>query len=327
MDAVSLSRFDQTGGWSFIPNKIDINFSLPFEIAPGIVLRKANATEIEKIKSYIRQLVGEGGAGMEFSYEHDCVKKQIGPGSFEYSYTPLSSDKWRYFIVETDDNGRKAMSLQFASSVSLAPLDVTALKIHNNGGVGWRAGAIQRYCQLSSDTDVLILGEPELLDLRASYSEHLDMIDNDTLEPKYPEITRALQLLDNLILLPTSSEFQILGLFAIIEMLITHNPHLEDRGDSITHQMQSKIPLLSRRFPHPISYEKFFGTASEKKIWSALYKFRSAIAHGGVADFSKPEMKILKDAKSATCFVEEVTRKMIRHAFREPLLYRDIKNC
>jgi len=142
----------------------------------------------------------------------------------------------------------------------------------------------------------------------------------------FPEILRAMNMFDSLSLLPVKSEFHVLGLFAIIEMLITHNPKLEDRGDSITHQMQSKIPLLSRRFDRQLDFSSFFGNATEKKVWAALYKYRSALAHGGVPDF-QGDLQILKNANNAKAFLKEVVKALLRHSLQEPQLYRDLRAC
>jgi len=132
---------------------------------------------------------------------------------------------------------------------------------------------------------------------------------------------------DSLGFLMDNSEFNVIGLFAIIEMLITHNPKLEDRGDSITHQMQAKLPLLIRRFQASINHEDFLGKVDSKKVWSALYAFRSSIAHGGVADFSKGAMHVLGSADLATEFVRTVVKGLLRQLLVEPQLFQDLKNC
>jgi hypothetical protein len=109
-------------------------------------------------------------------------------------------------------------------------------------------------------------------------------------------------------------------------MLITHNPKLEDRGDSITHQMKSKIPLLSHRFDRPLDYS-IFQDANKEKIWSALYKYRSAIAHGGVPDFEDKELRVLKDSSNAKIFLKETVKALLRHCLKEPELFRDLREC
>lgn len=317
----------QSGQWSFVMNKIDVKTSLPFDIAPGVRLIKADDVLVERIKKTLGNLLGKYESHWASEYECSILKETSDSGGHSFSYHPLPKEDWRYFVVETDDNGQKAIDLQFSSSVSMAPLDVLTMQIKRNNGVSWRMGSIQNRTSFSIDNKISILRDFELLDARESYDEYLKLKGDPAAAERYPEIIRALRLFDSLDVLPRWSDFHILGLFSIIEMLITHNPHLEDRGDSITHQMQSKIPLLAKRFPHKISYDAFSPSVNEKRIWTALYGYRSTIAHGGVAKFSDNSLRILRSSDVAREFLEDVTRKMIRHAFREPELYRDIKNC
>jgi len=128
------------------------------------------------------------------------------------------------------------------------------------------------------------------------------------------------------IALHSMSDFLCLGLFAIIEMLITHNPRLEDRGDSITHQMKSKMPLLSRRFDRPLPLSEYFGDTGSEKIWSSLYSYRSSLAHGGVPNFGK-DHRALVSKENADKFLLVTVKSLIRHALREPHLYSDLRAC
>lgn len=45
------------------------------------------------------------------------------------------------------------------------------------------------------------------------------------------------------------------------------------------------LALLDARWSRKIDYSPFGGTKPEK-VWSTIYEYRSAIAHGGNADFS-----------------------------------------
>lgn len=314
-----------SGGWSFILNNIEITHSLPFEIAPGIRVNRASPEQTNKIKSRLQSLLGDGHFGVGQYYECDWDMSPDNPNS----YTPrlLPEEKWRYYIVDADDNGRKIIDLQYASNTSLTPIDISSIRFMNNGGMGWRIGSLQYHFFGKTAEAPQIIGFAELNDLADSYKQYIKVKGDIGSTSEFPEILRAQELLDSLSLIPQFSDFHIIGLFAIVEMLITHNPKLEDRGDSITHQMQSKIPLLSKRFKNKIFPAAFFGNASEKKIWSALYKYRSTIAHGGIADFSSGDLQLLKDQQTAKMFLLDVVRKMIRHAFTEPVLYRDLRAC
>ena len=313
------------GGWSLVLNSIEVTHPLPYEISPGIRLARASSEQVQKIKRRLESLLGDGHFGWSQFYE--CVFEKSPENADAMMSRPLAPNQWRYYIIETDDYGKMNIDLQHASNASLIPLDTCSVTFMNNGGFGWRTGSLHYHFFGKTFEPPIEIGSDELADLTNSYNQYIQITGGTGGKTEFPEILRAQDLLDSLSLIPTYSDFHILGLFAIIEMLITHNPKLEDRGDSITHQMQSKIPLLSKRFIHKPTPEQFFGNASEKKTWSALYKYRSAIAHGGVADFGSAELQILKDAHTAKAFLLDVVRKMIRHSFAEPVLFRDLRAC
>jgi hypothetical protein len=58
-----------------------------------------------------------------------------------------------------------------------------------------------------------------------------------------------------------------------------------------------------------------------------MYSFRSAVAHGGLPDFSKGNLAVLHSEGAAIQFLREVVRSLIRGAFVEPDFYRDLKIC
>ncbi|MBD2510438.1 hypothetical protein H6G91_24700 [Nostoc muscorum FACHB-395] len=143
-------------------------------------------------------------------------------------------------------------------------------------------------------------------------------------ETKYPDIKQAVNMLDELKNIPHNSKFKILGLFTIIEFLITHKPI--DTGDSITRQVTNKINLLSKRFSNQLDYSQFFVNTSESAIWKKLYAYRSNIAHGSQPDFAK-ELLVLKDDSTAKNFLKLVVKMLLRHSLIEPQLYTDLKEC
>jgi hypothetical protein len=91
-------------------------------------------------------------------------------------------------------------------------------------------------------------------------------------------------------------------------------------------KMQAKLPLLMRRFKRQIAHGTFFGNVESKKVWSALYSYRSAIAHGGVPDFASSH-RVLKSAETASEFVRAVVKGLLRQVLCEPQLFLDVKNC
>ncbi len=205
------------------------------------------------------------------------------------------------------------------------PVEPTGLTFRNTGMFS-RQKTFQDYFDVGAEHPVIKVSKESLVEISQIYHSFLEATKKDSGGAAFPEILRAMSMFDSLSFLPQNSEFHVLHLFAIVEMLITHNPKLEDRGDSITHQMQSKIPLLFRRFSKPLDFSNFFPNATEKKIWSALYTYRSALAHGGIPNF-QANLKILKDANNAKAFLREVVKALLRHCLKEPQLYKDLREC
>ena len=84
----------------------------------------------------------------------------------------------------------------------------------------------------------------------------------------------------------------MLGLFSVIEMILTHNP-TDNLHDSLRHQVSTKMVLLSRRFLKN-NRHTMFPAVDAWALWKALYDWRSQIAHGEESDFSKGSIKKLE---------------------------------
>lgn len=322
----SQSVVNPAGMWTFVLNPILIEADLPFELAPDCFIDKASKEQRIRIKEELSKFSLNAISGpMHRIYENELIIEPIVNGH-EFKYEPLQESEWRYYVVTTPDNGQNNINLHYVSNISDVPLELGALHFYNFGGMGWNQAILQNQFEFGNIRTAQRVNKENLIDLSKTYLSFMEIIKGISGKDGFPEILRAMRMFDSLRVLPSNSEFHVLGLFSIIEMLITHNPKLEDRGDSITHQMQSKIPLLSRRFERPLSFSNFFVSNAEKKIWAALYAYRSALAHGGLPDFQR-ELKILKDAKNAKSFLNDVVKALIRHSLREPQLYKDLRGC
>lgn len=322
------SVFDNPGVWAFVLNpQVVIEADLPFELAPNSFINIASSEQRERIKDEISKLIGNRTfASPEDFYESAVVSETNSQGGTSWRYESLPPTEWHYYVITTPDNGNTNHNLHLAASISGAPLDFTGLYFFKaNRGVASNFNRLNKYFNYVTHYPLLKINEESLAEIALIYRAYMDFTNGGIGEVEFPEIQRAVTMFDSLSALPLNSEFTVLGLFAIIEMLITHNPKLEDRGDSITHQMKSKMPLLSRRFDQPLDYS-FLQDANKEKIWSALYKYRSALAHGGVPDFSK-ELKVLRDAQTAKTFLKEAVKSLLRHSLKEPQLFRDLREC
>jgi hypothetical protein len=144
--------------------------------------------------------------------------------------------------------------------------------------------------------------------------------DNRTLD-----LDKVFKLVFELMDLPRFSALQILGYFAVLESILTHAPNPDDRYDSITRQIKQKLALLNKRSRPPLDYSAFSGL-SHDKVWSKMYAYRSAIAHGATPNFVG-ELSALGKAENANVLISEAVMKTICQALEEPQLLADLRNC
>lgn len=313
--------------WAPALNPVDLPEGAPFDLAPGLVLRKASIEEVEVIRETLTQYARSPfGLSPLTSYELQRHETQQADKSSSINFTGLEPSDWRYNVVTNDGPQNQLYLAHLVSNVTAVPLEISALTFSGAGISMWRPGLFPRYFGHSLGRKALTPSREDIEQLVQLLREVRPYLLAESESP-YPDVARAFSMYDALNFLMENSEFNVIGLFSIIEMLITHNPKLEDRGDSITHQMQAKLPLLMRRFKYPIDHGKYFGPVDIKKVWSALYAYRSAIAHGGVADFQKGSLQVLRSAQLATDFVRAVVQGLLRHVLEEPQLFHDLKNC
>lgn len=141
---------------------------------------------------------------------------------------------------------------------------------------------------------------------------------------KHEGIKRAVDLYRTNMLFPSRNRLHVLGYFAILEMLLTHKPNDKEIGDSLMHQLKTKIDFISSRLTTKIDYSGISNTLPTARIWNELYAYRSAIAHGDHIDLSKKHGN-LKDEHLITSFIAEVTRTIIKYALKEPDLVNGLK--
>lgn len=307
------------------PIRVDSSVRLPFAIADDITFDRAMADEVAQLKAILAKRA-PSFLGEPFEF-HEFEGRYADGQSGAWLLNALPQDEWRYFVIRCEDNGVTAIELSRVCQISHAWLDVGTLTLLAAGGYTSNPYAMIGLYAMGSFRTTSTVTSEHLAEIAELFSLMRARVGTLAAPGEYPEIRRALEMLDSLKILLPASPFHVIGLFSIIEMLITHNPKLEDRGDSITHQMKSKIPLLSRRFDRPLPYTEYFGSIAPATVWSGLYAYRSAIAHGGTADFTQGSLKCLKGAQNADSFLRITVQSLLRHTLREPDLYRDIRAC
>lgn len=313
---------------AFVANRLKLNVQLPFLIAPGCVINKADEQQIEMIKLQFASAVAPNNLGSLVSrYECDLEITEMEGGGAQWKWNPLLPCDFRYYMVDTPDAGHTSQFLHHAAGICEVPLDLVSMSFlgkYGEGGSGLRPLSLLNYAFYGAE----VLKEVDLAALQeiGHVFKLLQAAAADAgAGERHPKAMKAVEMLDQVRLLPKFSSFRVLGLFSILELLISHNPTLADKGDSITHQMKTKMPLIMRRFDRPIDLASYFGSGPAAKIWEQLYGYRSAIAHGGTPNFTDArKQRNLKDANTANRFLEDVTIAVIRNYLREPDLYDDL---
>lgn len=303
-----------------ILNAFKLDTAAPVEVFPGHHVQRATNDQITRIRECLEELHSFKGFGTREEYECKYVVQVSTTDGSTGTFEQLPESEWRYNVVTYSSQSSPHHQLALLSNVSDVQLEIPIwLGEHGFGGYVAKAShyvsTFPRYTEQPPRVNEAML--------RDIWDAHEEML---AIEKAFPEIKRALRLFDDLKSLPHESSYEILGLFAIIEMLITHNPKGEDVGDSITHQMKAKVPLLSKRFRRPLTYSEF-GDLPENKVWERLYQYRSMLAHGSVVTFERGDLSALKTPGDALRFLREAVRALLRHSFKEPQLYRDLKEC
>lgn len=141
---------------------------------------------------------------------------------------------------------------------------------------------------------------------------------------QWPGIQAAFQRRLELSNVPIDSPLRHLGYFIVIEALLTHAPQSGDSADTLSRQLQTKLPLLSNRMTLPLPFRSLDPQASTGTIIKALYGYRSSIAHGGEPTFEASQ-RILGSREKVGAFLDTAARRLLRQAALEPQLVSDLR--
>lgn len=311
---------EMRNGFAFIVSHLDVQVALPVSITPTLRLEAASDAQIDEIRRFVSM---GSGLPISFHYEHEWIAHETENGGGHRAH-PLSRDRWRYFVITWCN--WNAELLKFQKAASLVPPGIFCYSAMITDGDFGRGVVVGRLFEGTSIPPVYrqIPPRQQVVDVerveawRRAFAA-LEKFDAAT----HPGIARAVDLFDRINRLPLTDDFRILGLFMTLEMLLTHNPNDKEVGDSLSHQICTKVALLERRLAKPLNYA-VLSEANSNTVWKKLYAFRSAIAHGGTADF-KGALSILQSPQAATEFLAEATALILRHALDEPALFDSLK--
>ena len=314
------------GGFAFIATLLDPAVVLPFDLIPKHRLRRATPTEIEQI----RRLLLLNGAFSVFRqyrgnpYERDVVSEIQPDGSQKFHFAELIPDRWRYFVIAFEGSNSDAHDLELAGLICRNPIEIVATFVGwgEHLGPGLNPSAFfQFYDKQHSPMIPQMLGESEISEWLSIYQRW------KIFEKPYAELARAFEIFRRLRDIQELSSFHTLGMFTVIEALVTHRPRSSETGDSLTHQVRTKLPLLAKRFTPLVEVQPYFPGVDPKTAWEVLYEYRSAIAHGRSADFTSKKLKPLQSETRAKEFLCDFVRALRRHTLIEPELISDLREC
>jgi hypothetical protein len=313
-------------GFAFVSYPIQIDSSLlPFSFDNILVFDKPTEEELKMIRKNLDEMHGI----QDFKRPFEAVNyREEGHGEDFHvmNFKKLDEKDWLYNVIrfvyegpEVNPFWNKPISkLQLASltqskKIRIGPTFYNELKSKS----GRFTEDWEHFSYIHNDIIDNVWNSEDLEKLKVAYEKIC------TLEIDYPDLYRSLKLLDSIPKFVGFNEFMNLSLFSVIESVLTHAPKSD--SDSITHQIKTKVNLLSKRFDVEIDYSSF-GGANDDTIWKKLYEFRSRIAHGGNIDFQK-SLSILKDSYTVQLFLENFLSTMLRNAINDPELYVDLKKC
>ena len=309
------------GGYAFIVNMLDVKVDLPISLTPTLRLEAATEQQIAEMKG----LLVLGGLSIDYYYEHEWILVENSEVRTVHRAELLPRNRWRYYVICWSGEPSELVTFKQAGNL-IEPGILCYSEVYTSGQFGTGQHMGRKFESVSiPDGYFAIPIEPIVVDSETikewrSALSALAALDKGT----HPGISRAVETLERFNRLPLSAELRVLGYFIVLEMLLTHNPKDKEIGDSLSHQICSKVALLDSRLAKPLDYSVFGRDAKVEGIWKKLYAFRSMIAHGEVPDFGKI-LKSLQDAKVATAFLANATARILRHALNEPVLFDSLK--
>jgi hypothetical protein len=267
-----------------IANSISIEGNLPADVGSGVTLRRPTEFELKEIRQLLPSMSGR--FGNHHLYECDF----IGESDTRTKFVPISDpSNWHYYVLSDMQGGTAVHNLE-PTLVLLSPsldLSVRVLSTKDTpdaqekySGMGPApAHVAERYYYHTGNPSRDVVG---IEDFRRADSLRLRIAE---LDQSFTFISKATSMMKDVRLVPQRSPLYVIGYFAVVESLIAHSPRLAESLDSISHQFQGKLSLLTNQLGMKNFVEEYFG--EDKKIWKRLYSYRSALAHGNLINLKK----------------------------------------
>ncbi len=314
-------------GFAHVANVGELHVDEPYELTDGLHIRKATQSEADTLSSLVDVIRPVIAMRLTRNpYETALRFKEAQQDTVSHITTDLTKDDWRYHVITFQGTNTKLEEFVDASVFTQCRLELGATVAAGplDGGISILSGPhpIERVWREMAFTDdyLLNLGLNQLDDLRLVFQKFINLEDDPV------GLRSAVNRMQQLDVIPKESPLRFLGNVSVLESLITHAPVSTDPYDSLTRQVRQKMLLVGHRSVIPIPYEVFEAGVGEGKIWTKLYDYRSAIAHGATPNF-KGKLQCLKDPATALEFINCATVALMRQALEEPSLIADLRAC
>jgi hypothetical protein len=300
----------------FVLNISTLTGSTSLKLSDHHRLRHASNNEIALVKDMLTSSVGRGNS--------ESIWEDHKPKSGKY--VKLPKKEWQYFVIELKGDEDPEI-LEQALAISPRDLDI--------GLIVRRATLNGVALTTCSYHPARLFQSIEALKHGRAVAEPVTKIQAQQMGAVYArlqshdhnivDLRRVVSLVLEMKDLPLFSALQFLGYFAVLESLLTHPPKPTDPYESITRQIKKKLALLDKRWQPALDYSSFANVPYEK-VWSSMYAYRSALAHGGIPDFKK-ELAVLGNERNAHALLRQTVKRVISQTLQEPDLIADLQNC
>lgn len=283
----------------------------PHEVVAGYYFRRPAGRELDAIRRYLS----------EVDHAHDFRSAFEGLTHVDdgnVKWRPLPPEEWFYWVLDTVDRTAEGTvgprMYELEDALYLSGIDVRFDAFFADGRlVGWN-----RF-----DGWPWLLSPPLSVTDESLRRVNCLYLQAERAYTARKELAHSIEMLRTVKRMNRGNPMTFLGLFAVLESFLTHDPRGE--YDSLTRQIRSKVTLLGKRFEMPLDYSPFGGAALEK-VWTRLYQCRSAIAPGATVSFDG-DLKLLGNLRQAFDFLELAVRAVARQAVVEPDLVLDLRAC
>lgn len=297
-------------------NRLVVTARVPAEIIPGHVLRRPSIAEAERLRRELREWSGSTDYTLIFESRH-----VPGSSTVSYDISPHEAD-WHYWLVEATTSAPRDVSKGFseieqASKLTNVELNCRLLLYQSGSSLARWQGA-DPFASLSFIDPPLTIDEVWIAEIQEIFGNI------KALDPKWTEVTRALDMYYRLGAIQKDQPMYVVGVFSIIEALLTHRQRPGEAG--LSHQIQTKMNLLHARFRRPLDLSRFPPGFTLCTLWDRLYAYRSCVAHGKRPDFAD-KLQLLVNADTANRFLDDAAKALLKHAMIEPQLVTDLRHC